>query len=240
LALWRHLAARYRNETTVLGYDLLNEPISPYNDEDFLNPRLEPFYRDLVTAVREVDPHHPIFLAAAQWSTNFSVFGPPFATNIAYTYHKFWASTHRDSVQDYVDFSSRYNVPILLGEAGELSDSWNTAFRKLNESFGIGWSFWTYKEPDSTTAAVSSPLPPGWDEIAAVGSATSLDAAPVVPASRAESIIQAYLKSIAFAHDHVNASYIESLGLAAPKQATATKAIGSLQKPLTAAPARKI
>jgi hypothetical protein len=25
----------------VLGYDLLNEPISPYSDENYLNPRLE-------------------------------------------------------------------------------------------------------------------------------------------------------------------------------------------------------
>jgi aryl-phospho-beta-D-glucosidase BglC (GH1 family) len=240
LALWRHLAARYRDETTVLGYDLLNEPISPYNDEDFLNPQLEPFYRDLVGAVREADKNHPIFLAASQWSTNFAVFGPPFTNNVAYTYHKFWASTHRDSVQDYVDFSARYNVPIFLGEAGELTDRWNAAFRTLNESFGIGWSFWTYKEPDSTSTVVSIPLPPGWTEIAAVGSATSLSSAPVVPPARAETIIQAYLKSIAFARGCVNASYLASLGLAAPKQVTTTKAIGSLQKPLAATPARKI
>jgi hypothetical protein len=240
VALWRHLAARYRDETTVLGYDLLNEPISPYNDEDFLNPQLEPFYRELVQAVREVDPHHPIFLAAAQWSTNFAVFGPPFANNIAYTYHKFWASTHRDSVQDYINFSARYNVPIFLGEAGELTDRWNTAFRTLNEEFGIGWSFWTYKEPNSTSTVVSIPLPPGWNEISAVGSAPSLDSAPVVPAARAEAIIQTYLKSIAFASGHVNASYLASLGLTSPKPPATTKAIGSLQKRQTAAPARKI
>src|SRR6202041_520119 len=41
IALWQKLAAHYRDETAILGYDLLNEPISPYNDVDSLNPRLE-------------------------------------------------------------------------------------------------------------------------------------------------------------------------------------------------------
>jgi aryl-phospho-beta-D-glucosidase BglC (GH1 family) len=225
VALWRHLAERYRNETAVLGYDLLNEPISPYNDEDLLNPQLEPLYRDIVAAVRDVDTTHPVFLAAAQWSTNFAVFGPPFAGNVAYTYHKFWASTNRDSVQDYVDFSRRWNVPVFLGEAGELTDKWNTAFRTLNERFGIGWSFWTYKEPDSTSTVVSIPLPPGWSEIAAIGSAASLDTAPRIAPGRAAEIISAYLRAIRLANDHINAGYLRSLGLGVPIVATPVAAI---------------
>jgi hypothetical protein len=216
LALWRHLAERYRDETAVLGYDLLNEPISPYNDEDFLNPRLEPLYRDIVAAIREVDPYHPVFLAASQWSTNFSVFGPPFADNVAYTYHKFWAATGRSSIQDYVDFSRRYNVPIFLGESGELSDGWNARFRALHDRFGIGWCFWTYKVLNSTASVVSVPPPAGWDEIAAVGNAASLDAAPQVAPARAAAILDAYLDAIRFRRDVVNRGYLASLGLQAP------------------------
>ena len=58
IALWQKLAARYRDETAVLGYDLLNEPISPYSDVAYLNPQLEPLYRDIVAAIRSVDPNH--------------------------------------------------------------------------------------------------------------------------------------------------------------------------------------
>ena len=116
IELWRHLAERYRDETTVLGYDLLNEPISPYNDVDYLNPKLEPLYKDIVAAIRSVDQNHVVFAAGAQWSTNFSVFGQPYDKNIAYTYHKFWASTERDSVQSYVNFANRYDVPVFLGD----------------------------------------------------------------------------------------------------------------------------
>ena len=32
LPLWRHIADRYKSETAILGYDLLNEPIAPYHD----------------------------------------------------------------------------------------------------------------------------------------------------------------------------------------------------------------
>ncbi|MFD2031860.1 glycoside hydrolase family 5 protein [Ancylobacter dichloromethanicus] len=119
ITMWRAIAARYRNETAVLGYDLLNEPITPYHDTDFLNSRLEPFYRELVEAIREVDPNHPIMLAGAQWSTNFDVFGPPFADNLGYTYHMFWAGPQRSSIQKYVNFGNRWQVPIFIGETGE-------------------------------------------------------------------------------------------------------------------------
>lgn len=55
-ALWREIARRYGADPTVLGYELLNEPISTYNDEDLLNSGLEPLYRELTQAVREVAP----------------------------------------------------------------------------------------------------------------------------------------------------------------------------------------
>jgi hypothetical protein len=207
VALWRQIALRYRDEPVVLGYDLLNEPISPYNDEDFLNPQLEPLYRDIVSAVRAVDPNHVVILAAAQWSTNFAVFGPPFARNVAYTYHKFWAHVGRDSVQDYVDFSSRYDVPVLLGEAGELTDHWNEGFRVLNEKFGIGWCFWTYKELDSRSAVVSIRPPAGWDGIAAAGSGGR-----AVPAGGA-GVLDDYLAAVLFRNVTINQSYLASLGL---------------------------
>ncbi len=86
----KRLAAHYRDETAILGYDLLNEPISPYSDVAYLNPQLEPLYRDIVTAIRRVDPNHAVLLGGAQWDTNFAVFDRPFDNNAIYTYHKFW------------------------------------------------------------------------------------------------------------------------------------------------------
>src|SRR4026207_1082336 len=66
--IWRKIAARYSNEPTVIGYDLLNEPIAPYFDTASLNPKLEPLYRKIVAGIREVDKNHLIFLGGAQWN----------------------------------------------------------------------------------------------------------------------------------------------------------------------------
>ena len=95
----------------ILGFDLLNEPIAPYHDVSLLNGRLEPFYKRLTQAIRAVDPGRIVLLNGSEWSANFEVFGPPFAPNLAYTYHSFWSSTERDSIQRHLNFAALYEVP---------------------------------------------------------------------------------------------------------------------------------
>jgi endoglucanase len=217
IELWRRLALHYRDEPTILGYDLLNEPISPYNDEAYLNPRLEPLYREIVAAIRSVDSTHPVILAGAQWSTSFAAFSRPFDDNAIYSYHKFWAVPTRDAVQSYLDFSNRWNVPLLIGETGEGSYEWNEKFRLLNEKFGIGWCFWPYKNLDSQTSVVSVREPAEWNLIARAGGAatsTALNAA--LPREQALTILNAYLEAARFANVKINKGYLVSLGLSVP------------------------
>jgi endoglucanase len=217
IELWRRLALHYRDEPTILGYDLLNEPISPYNDEAYLNPRLEPLYREIVAAIRSVDSTHPVILAGAQWSTSFAAFSRPFDDNAIYSYHKFWAVPTRDAVQSYLDFSNRWNVPLLIGETGEGSYEWNEKFRLLNEKFGIGWCFWPYKNLDSQTSVVSVREPAEWNLIARAGGAatsTALNAA--LPREQALTILNAYLEAARSANVKINKGYLVSLGLSVP------------------------
>jgi endoglucanase len=208
--LWRAIAERYRGNPAILGYDLLNEPIAPYHDIATLNPRLEPFFRRITTAIREVDPGRIVFLAAGQWSSSFDMFGPPFADNLAYTYHSFWASTKRDSIQRHLNFSARYNVPLFLGETGELTDEWNAGFRALHEAHDIGWSFWTYKNLDSPSTVVSVTRPEGWSEIVAYADGLSADRPSDELIARA---MRQYLEGIVFRNATVRKSYLASLGL---------------------------
>lgn len=213
---WREMARRYADDPTVLGFELLNEPISTYNDEDALNPRLEPFYRQLTAAVRQVDPHHIIFLAAAQWDQNIGVFGPPFAPNLVYVYHQFWSPTGRDAIQDYINFSIRYQAPILLGEAGEATNQWNRDYVALNERFGFGWSFWTYKNLNAPASVVSVIPPAGWNKIVALGSMNAPTLAKAdLTRDEARTILFAYLDAIRLEQATVNPCYVQSLGLGA-------------------------
>src|SRR5713226_9066642 len=68
--LWRAIAQRYSGDPAILGYDILNEPIAPYHDTATLNMRLEPFYRQVTQAIREVDPSRIVILAGGQWSSS--------------------------------------------------------------------------------------------------------------------------------------------------------------------------
>jgi hypothetical protein len=229
IALWTHLASRYAHEPAILGYDLLNEPISPYSDEDFLNPRLEDFYRELATAIRAVDPNHILFLEGAQWSSNFTVFGRPFAKNIAYTYHMFWAAPVRASIQRMLDFANANDVPLLLGETGELTDSWNEKFRALHEKYGVAWSFWTFKNMESHATVLSIPKIPDWDIVSAFGDASPADWPPVTPEirARAQAALGAYLHEMRFENAVVEGCYLRSLGLKSPDGSCNAKRAGS-------------
>ena len=210
--LWQAIAQVHAGDPAILGYDLLNEPIAPYHDIATLNPRLEPFYKRLTAAIRAVDPGRVAIVAAGQWSSSFDMFGPPFAPNLAYTYYSFWASTKRDSIQRHLNFSNRYNVPLFLGETGELTDEWNAEFRKLHEEHGIGWSFWTYKNLDTPSTVVSIKRPEHWDEIAAYADGRT----DVKPSDAViERAMAQYLDSVHLPNATVRWSYLASLGLKA-------------------------
>ena len=208
--LWRAIAERYRGNPAILGYDILNEPIAPYHDTATLNPRLEPFYKDVTAVIRAVDPGRIVFLAGGQWSSSFDMFDPPFTENLAYTYHSFWASTKRDSIQRHLNFSERYNVPLFLGETGELTDDWNAGFRKLHEAHDIGWSFWTYKNLDSPSTVVSIPRPEGWNEIVAYADGARSDKPSDALIAKA---MAQYLAGMPVKNATVRWSYLASLGL---------------------------
>ncbi len=153
--LWARIAERYKHEKTVIGYDLLNEPIAPYFDVEKLNPLLEPFYERVAAEIRKVDTNHIIILGGAQWDSNFKIFGKPFDTKLIYTFHKYWSDTAQSVIQEYLDFRDRNDVSIWLGESGENNDKWINSFRQLLERNNVGWCFWPYKKLDARSCIAS-------------------------------------------------------------------------------------
>jgi endoglucanase len=214
--LWRTLAQRYRDEPAVLGFDLLNEPIAPHHDTDYLEARLEPLLQRLTAAVREVAPHQVIFLEGTRWGTTLQALGPPFADNLVYTYHSYWASVRRNTIQPQLNFRDRYNVPLLIAETGEATDQWISDFRTMHESYGIGWIFWPYKNLEQTTTVVSIPMPADWPAIIDFANRFADDAdAPPPPQAVVERAFADYLKNAAFRKCAIQRGYIAALGLEA-------------------------
>jgi hypothetical protein len=166
LDTWQRIAHHYRSEPTILGYDVLNEPIPNYPSLLPLTPLLEPLYKRVSTVIRKEDKHHILIFGGAQWDNNFDVFGPPFDSNVVYEWHRYRVATPDQTVvQRYVDFRQKYHVPIWLGESGENSDGWIATFRATLETNDIGWAFWPYKKMGSTSTVETVTPPEGWSRI---------------------------------------------------------------------------
>jgi endoglucanase len=215
--VWRTIAERYRREPAVLGYDLLNEPIATYFDSVALNPRLEPLYKTIVAAIREVDTRHIILLGGAQWDTNFEPFGEPFDPVLAYTFHKYWTDTTRAVIQAYVNFRAAHHVPVWMGESGENKDEWIDSFRRLLEQENIGWCFWPYKKMDAGTCLVTFDRPAGYEQIVKFANASRRTFGEIraarPPLAAARKALEGFLRNCRFDRCRVNDGYVRALGL---------------------------
>jgi hypothetical protein len=206
----------------VLGYDLLNEPIPHFPQLQAFNARLEPLYKRLTKAIREVDRQHIVILGGAQWDTNFKVFGAPFDDNLVYQIHKYWMKPDQGSIQQYVDFRERYKVPIWLGESRENTDEWIAQFRRLLEQNDIGWCFWPYKKMVKSSCVVSIREPADWGKVVKFSEAPMgtdnaekrIAARPAIEVCR--KAMGDLLANLLVQRCQVNAGYLQALGLHAP------------------------
>jgi aryl-phospho-beta-D-glucosidase BglC (GH1 family) len=166
--IWKNIAQRYVNDTIVLGYDLINEPIAHYFVDKYahLNDSLEPLYKRCVDSIRLVDKNHIILLGGAQWNNNFSVFkDSKFDDKIMYTCHRYWCDTLQANIADFVHFRDSVNLPMYMGETGENTHQWIAAWTRLMERNNIGWHYWPYKKMESDKGMLSIPAPENWDVI---------------------------------------------------------------------------
>ena len=90
ILIWEELARRYKDETIIIGYDILNEPVTPtgYGASDLRN-----FYDQIVPAIRAIDTNHILFIEGNYWATTFDELYPPFDNNMVYAFHKYWNET---------------------------------------------------------------------------------------------------------------------------------------------------
>jgi len=159
--LWRAIAERYARSTTVLAYDLLNEPL-PYHWADDFGDDLMELYRELTAAVREVDQHHLLMYEGTRWATDFSGFVGRLDDNSALQFHKYWSRPDQASLGHFLEVAGRLDVPLYMGEGGENTLDWNAAAVALYERLGISWCTWPYKTIGRSTSLCSILPPTDW------------------------------------------------------------------------------
>ncbi|MEO6941741.1 MAG: cellulase family glycosylhydrolase [Terrimesophilobacter sp.] len=164
--LWRDLATRYADETVVLGYDLLNEPL-PDEWQHTYAVELVELYRDLTRDIRAIDPDHLIVYEGSHWATNWDMFTEVWDGNSLLQFHKYWSSPDRASISRFLETRDQLGLPIYMGEGGENTLEWLYAAFRLYESHNIGWNFWPWKKVETRTSPVSIAAPDGWDLVVA-------------------------------------------------------------------------
>jgi hypothetical protein len=84
LALWKRLAARYRGRPHVV-FELLNEPVAPEGQDE----RWHEFARELVAAIRSVNPDNWIMVGSNRWNSAHTFATLPLVDDrrIIYTFH---------------------------------------------------------------------------------------------------------------------------------------------------------
>lgn len=217
-AIWVSIAKRYENDPIVLGYDVINEPFAHYFTKDIpdYNHRLFMIYERMVADIRAVDKKHSIYLNGSVWAGDFGVFEQILDDNIVYEFHKYWFEVNQESVQKYIDFSSKHNVPIYIGETGENTDEWVMEFRKLLDQNKINWAFWPYKKMDNLRGIMNFKQPEDYSLITkyAESDRSSFEKVRENMPDRvkAQKALNQFLENSLYKNNFQNKGYIKGLG----------------------------
>lgn len=217
--IWKKIANRYKDEPAILGYDLLNEPIAThFNNKEEINKHLVPVYKKGIESIRSVDKNHIILLGGAQWNSNFTMFDEKaIDSKMMYTCHRYWCDTLQTNLQDFVDFRTKVNLPLYMGETGENTDEWVGAFRRLMERNNMGWHFWPYKKMEKTSCMVRINKPANWDLIIQYTQQPRNNFNEIRAARPDQTLVKQamleLLENMKFANCMKNPGYIEALGM---------------------------
>lgn len=152
--LWVTIASRYKDNPTVAGYDLLNEPEGVPDGVMNINTPHWDYYDRLYKAIRAVDNNHIIIMESIWESYNLPNPTRYNWENVVYQYHFYGWNNYSDynAQKSFIDQKviysnlSKHNVPEFIGEFSFFNnvDSWEYGLSVFQEQ-GWSYSMWTYK-----------------------------------------------------------------------------------------------
>ncbi len=162
IKLWRYIAQKYKDDTIIAGYDVLNEPAFVSDIHAFNS-----FYRKVINQIREVDNNHIIFLEGDDWAKDFSIFDDLGGYQQAISFH-FYPGQHvylstdsnvrKEQLEEKISYFTRLReksgMALWVGETGghfpqdKLLDGLILIEECLDifEKHDISWTLWTYKD----------------------------------------------------------------------------------------------
>jgi hypothetical protein len=119
IEIWARIAAHYKDEEMILGYDLLNEPSLPKKRE----LELLDVYGDITAAIRAVDKHHMIVYEGNNHANDLDVlarYDNLLDANGAYSFHFYtWFGLKMTKhLPRFMKSASQHDRPVFCGEWG--------------------------------------------------------------------------------------------------------------------------
>ena len=185
-AAWKHVAARFRRQPYVMGYDPINEPWPGTDFAQCINTAGCPAFEQgplaslegkVVKAIRKVDSEHTVWyepVVIANSGTSYNTTRPK-DSNVGFNFHDYCLSGTADppcgteeqrTVDNAEAYAGAHRVPILMSEFGATDDV-PTIERMVTRADAsmISWQWWHYcgckdpttSGPGDTQALVHNP-----------------------------------------------------------------------------------
>lgn len=173
--IWEEFARRYKDDTRIIGYDLLNEPVTSdalcapsgctQEADEIRADSLRNLYVRITDAVRAHDTNHILFIEGDNFAKHFYKLEPAWDDQMVYAFHLYWTGANQGSINYLLDLRNRTQRPLWLGETGENSNPWYHAMAELSERHGFAYNFWTHKQLNANVPPVSSPKSQGFQNL---------------------------------------------------------------------------
>lgn len=181
ITVWKYIANRYKGETSILGYDLFNEPSQGTFGIDTSADYLYPFYERLIDGIKTVDANH-IFVyepLSGRWDYGPRLLNRSNTIFSAHVYPGYNDATKGEYSGDitilnnqllgYLNLpasnpSKDWNIPILMGEFGPSSSPlygndilWVNDMADVLNEYGISWIYWNYGLSSGNVYSIVNP-----------------------------------------------------------------------------------
>lgn len=162
-AMWKYVATRYVNESTIAAYELFNEPFQGNISTPEHANYLYSFYEKLVSDIRTIDSKHIIAYQPTAGTQN------KYARlinhkNILFTFHfsdlrqnYSGIASHLETIfyNNYYTYIKDWNTPFWIGEfstSTEYSNAtcglWVRDAVNIFRNYDLSWTWWTYYRSD--------------------------------------------------------------------------------------------
>jgi len=174
---WAHVAALFRNEPGIFGYEIMNEPwpgtawaacAVPLTGCPVQDMQLTKFYQRVARAVRAVDPTTTMWVEPNVLFSyvDTTQLGRIHAPDVGFAFHDYCgpqaiglgSATCKPlddlSISAAKTYAGKHSEPLLLTEWGATTDLANlTELRQLADHFQLSWLEWAYTGNDKTSAS---------------------------------------------------------------------------------------